>query len=80
MDQKVIKPMSMELEEAQAQIVGAINDCASRVPFYLLERIVTDAARQVSALARKEREIDKQEYEKQIAAEQAKEPEQANNE
>lgn len=67
MEQKVTKPMCMELEEAQEKIVCVINDCASRVPFYLLESIVINSARQVSELARKERETAKRQYEQELS-------------
>jgi hypothetical protein len=65
MEQEVTKPMCMELEEAKAQIVGVVNDCASRVPFYLLESIVAGIAQQVASLADREREAAKKRYEKQ---------------
>lgn len=62
------RPLCMELVEAKADIMNAINAVVinRKIPFYLLESIVADAARQVAERARAERERAQQMYEQQL--------------
>lgn len=78
MEEKTVKkPICLELVEAKADIFAAINNAAQNrgIPFYLLESIVEEAARQVSECARKEREIAKRTYEEELANEKCEEGE-----
>ena len=63
------RPLCLKLEDAKAEIFSAVAMAAKRhqVPFYLLESIVIDAARQVSDAAKKEREAAASDYERQLA-------------
>jgi hypothetical protein len=63
------RPLCLELLDARDRIFAVINDCANkhRIPFYLLESIVNDAARQVSRLADTERENARRRYENENA-------------
>ena len=65
---KPSRPTCLELVDAKAEIFKTINDVSKKrqIPFWLLESIILDAARQVSELAAKERENAKQAYEKQL--------------
>ncbi len=67
--EKPARPLCLELEDARAEIFAAVNMASKRhnIPFYLLESIVQEAARQVSALAKTERENAAIEYEKKLA-------------
>ena len=62
------RPMCLELAEAQADIMNAINAAVRnrKIPFYLLESIVNDAARQVTGFAKAERTQAKKLYEQQL--------------
>jgi len=66
---KPVRPLVLEIDDAKDEIFGAINRMASErhIPFYLLESIVNDAARQVTELAKRERENAKRTYEAQTA-------------
>ena len=63
------RPLCIELENARTEIYGLLNDISSRrnIPYYLLESIVLDAARDVSELAKKERQAAAQSYQKKMA-------------
>ena len=65
---EAVRPLCLELEDAKNEIVGTINRLAFQrhVPFYLLEGIIHDVDRQISELARKERETAKKTYEHQL--------------
>lgn len=62
------QPLCLALEEAKAEIFAAINMTAKKheLPFYLLEHIVNEAARQTSECAKNERESASREYERQL--------------
>lgn len=62
---KVDRSLCLELMDAKECIFGVINDFHKnhRIPFYLLESIVQDAARQVAAFAESERKSELQAYE-----------------
>lgn len=64
-----VRPLVLELDDAREEIFGTINRLATErhIPFYLLEGIINDAARQVVALAKTEREKAKQMYDEQLA-------------
>lgn len=64
-----VRPLVLELDDAREEIFGTVNRLATErhIPFYLLEGMMNDAARQVSALAKTEREKAKQMYDEQIA-------------
>ena len=64
-----VRPLVLELDDAREEIFGTINRLATErhIPFYLLEGIINDAAKQVSALAKAEREKAKQMYDEQLA-------------
>lgn len=66
---KPVRPLILELDDAREEIFGTVNRLATErhIPFYLLESIMNDAARQVSALAKTEREKAKQMYDEQLA-------------
>lgn len=66
---KPVRPLVLEIDDAKDEIFGAINRMASErhIPFYLLESIVNDAARQVTELAKTERGNAKRTYEAQTA-------------
>lgn len=66
---KPVRPLVLEIDDAKDEIFGAINRMASErhIPFYLLESIVNDAARQVTELAKTERENAKRTYGAQTA-------------
>lgn len=66
---KPVRPLILELDDAREEIFGTVNRLATErhIPFYLLEGMLNDAARQVSALAKTEREKAKQMYDEQIA-------------
>lgn len=63
-----VRPLCLELEDAKAEIFSIISMTAKKhkIPFYLLESVVTEAARQVSGLAQKEREEAARDYERQL--------------
>lgn len=63
-----IRPLCLALDEARAEIFAVINMTAKKhnLPFYLIESIVNDAARQVGELSAKERENARLEYERQL--------------
>ncbi len=70
------RPLCLELAEAKADIINAINAATKRqIPFFLLEDIVKDAARQVSEQAKAERVKAQRIYETQLAEYQAQENE-----
>lgn len=64
-----VRPLVLELDDAKEEIFSTVNRLATErhIPFYLLEGMVNDAARQVSALAKTEREQAKRMYDEQIA-------------
>lgn len=64
-----VRPLALEIDDAKEEIFGVINRMASErhIPFYLLENIVNDAARQVTELAKAERENAKRTYEMQCS-------------
>lgn len=64
-----VRPLVLELDDAREEIFGTVYRLATErhIPFYLLEGMMNDAARQVSALAKTEREKAKQMYDEQIA-------------
>lgn len=66
---KPVRPLVLELDDAREEIFAAINRATSErhIPFYLLENIVYDAARQVSEHAKSERDRIKNAYEIQLA-------------
>lgn len=66
---KPVRPLVLELDDAREEIFAAINRAMSErhIPFYLLENIVYDAARQVSEHAKSERDRIKNAYEIQLA-------------
>ncbi len=66
---KVDRSLCLELMEAKNRIFGVINDLhqVHRIPFYLMESIVLDAARQVTACADSERKSEIQAYERKLA-------------
>lgn len=71
MDKKTDKPgrpLCLELQEARADIFGVIKKVAEdrHLPWYLIEPIVSDAAKQVSENARQERQTAAAMYEKQL--------------
>lgn len=63
-----IKPLCLALEEAKAEIFAAVNMASKKhnIPFFLLESIVQEAARQASGIANTERENAARTYEKQL--------------
>ena len=67
-NEKPVQPLCLALTEAEEEITAAINNAAKnhRIPFYLLEPIVTNAARQVSGFAAVERQNAKAAYDKQL--------------
>lgn len=67
MSNKDKKPLCLELMDAKKDIFGVIDDYHQKhgIPFYLLESIVTDFARQVSNLANAEREKALADYNKE---------------
>lgn len=66
---KVERSLCLELMDAKECIFGVINDFHKnhRIPFYLLESIVLDAARQVTACAETERKNELRAYEQKLA-------------
>lgn len=68
-EKTVTRPLCLELDDAKAEIFAAVNMTSKKhnIPFYLLESIVNEAARQVSNLAKAERETAAADYERQIA-------------
>lgn len=66
---KPVRPLILELDDAREEIFGTVNRLATErhIPFYLLESMMNDAARQVSTLAKTEREKAKQMYDGQLA-------------
>lgn len=66
--QQPVRPLCLELQDAQAEIFGAIKKVAEKrhLPWYLVEPIITDAAKQVSENARQERLNAAAIYEKQL--------------
>lgn len=62
------RPLCLELQDAQTEIFGTIKKIAEKrgLPWYLLEYIVTDAAKQVAENARQERQGAAAMYEKQL--------------
>lgn len=67
--QQPIRPLCLELEDAKAEIFAVINMAKKKhnIPFFLLENIVAEAARQTSEFAAKERETAALAYEKELA-------------
>ncbi len=65
---KPARPLCLELQDAQAEIFGAIKQVAQKrhLPWYLIEPIISDAAKQVSGNARQERQSAAALYEKQL--------------
>ena len=73
MDEKPIKtapsrPLCLSLADAERRIYSVINDLAQnqRIPFYLLEGIVNEAARDVKANAEIERTKAAELYQQQL--------------
>ena len=66
---KPTRPLCLELQDAKAEIFEAIKKAAEdkRLPWYLIEPIVSDAAKQVSENARQERQTAAELYEKQLS-------------
>lgn len=65
---KPARPLCLELQDAQAEIFGTIKKVAEKrhLPWYLIEPIISDAAKQVSENARQERQSAAALYEKQL--------------
>ena len=65
------RPLCLELVDAKNDIFEAINNASKQrnIPYFLLESIVTEAALQVSNLAKIEREAAAKKYEQQIIGE-----------
>lgn len=70
---EIQRPICLELEDAKTDIFGLIDNLHTdrKIPFYMLESIVSEAARRVKSCADAERTVAMQLYEKQLA-EQAK--------
>lgn len=68
-EKKVERSLCVELMDAKECIFGVINEFHKKhkIPFYLLESIVLDAARQVTACAEAERKSELQAYERKLA-------------
>lgn len=66
-EKKIARPMCLELDDAKAEIFALIEKLHTerKIPFYLIENITNDAARQVSSCADMEREAAMRLYEKQ---------------
>lgn len=64
-----VRPLCLRLEDAKAEIFSIVNLTAKKhdIPFFLIEPIITEAARQVRECAAKEREAAASTYERQIA-------------
>lgn len=62
------RPLCLELTDARRRIYSVINDLAQnkRIPFYLLEGIVNEAARDVKANAEIERTKAAELYQQQL--------------
>lgn len=71
--QKPIRPLCLEIEEAKADIINAINNAVRtrKIPYFQLESIVNDAARLVTECAAAEREAAQNLYTRQLAEYQA---------
>lgn len=68
-EKKVERSLCVELMDAKECIFGVLNEFHKKhkIPFYLLESIVLDAARQVTACAEAERKSELQAYERKLA-------------
>ena len=62
------KPLCLAVEEAKAETIAFINMTVKKhnVPFWLFESIIADAHRQVTALAKQEREMAVEAYTQEI--------------
>lgn len=62
------KPLCLELEEAKADLVALTNEFNKErnIPFFMLESIFADVARQVASCAATERQTAKRSYNKQL--------------
>lgn len=63
-----LRPICLELEDAKAEIFAVVNMANKKrgIPFFLLESIVNEAARQVADFARQERETANRNYEQEL--------------
>ena len=63
-----VRPFCLEYEDAQREIVASVNAIVSKhkIPFYLLENIITNLAHQVSKNAEIERAEARQTYRTQL--------------
>lgn len=62
------KPFAMEYDEAEREIINAVNSAHSEhgVPFIFIEKTLTILLYQVKENARAEKEMARQSYEKQM--------------
>lgn len=79
MDNKVVKPLILEIEEAKKETSAAINKILQehKLPCYLYESIIEDVHNQISAAAQNEVSTVVSEYQRQCQeAEENKESKQ----
>ena len=60
------KPFCLEYDEAEGEIFSAVDEAAKKIPFYLIEGILTNILHQVRANAKAEKVSAAKSYEKQI--------------
>jgi hypothetical protein len=64
MDKNIIKPITLIRQEFVEALVEEINNC--QLPMFVIEPILQDLLNQVKAVAQKQYEADKAQYEAQL--------------
>ncbi len=66
MDKNIVKPITLIRQEFVDTLVEEINNC--QLPMFVIEPILQDLLDQVKAVAQKQYEADKAQYEAQLNA------------
>ena len=64
MDKNIIKPITLIRQEFVEALVEEINNC--QLPMFVIEPLLQDLLNQVKAVAQKQYETDKAQYEAQL--------------
>ena len=70
MEQNVVKPITVARQEFAEKLIKEVNEC--QLPMFIVEPILKDLLDAVKSAAHKQYELDKAQYEQQLA-EQSKE-------
>lgn len=72
------RPTCLELVDAKRDIYALVNKIAAKIPFYLLEGILSEVAKQAAECAKVERENAQRTYQDQLAKFEKKGKEEGN--